>query len=91
MYPPRPSVRGTGPAASPRTNPLRSNNDRDRDDRLERRRSYDTNTPYDRSAPDSGSTSMELQGYDDQESEYMRKLNQIIQVREMHLFRHDEL
>lgn len=34
---------------------------------------------------------MELQGYDDQESEYMRKLNQIIQVRQMHLFRHDEL
>ena len=90
MYPPRPSARVAGSAASPRTNPLRSNNDRDRDDRSERRRSYDTNTPYDRSAPDSGSTSMELQGYDDQESEYMRKLNQIIQVRKMHTMCPDE-
>ncbi|KAE9973081.1 hypothetical protein EG328_004418 [Venturia inaequalis] len=82
MYLPRPAVRAAGSAASPRTNPLRSNNDRDRDDRSERRRSYDTNSPYDRSAPDSGSTSMDLQAYDDQEpkdSEYTRKLNQIIQ------------
>lgn len=88
MYPPRPSVRAAGSAASPRTNPLRSNNDRDRDDRSERRRSYDTNTPYDRSTPDSGSTSMDLQGYDDHEPkdwEYTRKLNQIIQVWAMHL------
>jgi hypothetical protein len=33
---------------------------------------------------------MELQGYDDQESEYMRKLNQIIQVRVIHAMYRDE-
>jgi hypothetical protein len=82
MYqPPRPSTRATASAAnSPRTNPLRSNNDRDD---AERRRSYDVAPSMSRAISDSGSDMTTSQGSDPRQTDQAKevaKLNQIVQV-----------
>ena len=84
MYqPPRPSLRSqTSAASSPRTNPLRSNNDRE--DAERRNSGFDPSMPGNRAMGDSGSSMGSSQNIDDRQAEQAReahKLNQIIQVR----------
>src|ERR1700761_8265371 len=83
MYPPpRPTARASGSAATPtRTNPLRSNNDRDDIER--RRSSVDMSVTTQRAIGDSESELSGSQSMDDRSAEQARetqRLNQIIQV-----------
>jgi hypothetical protein len=85
MYPPRASARAAASAASsPRTNPLRSNNDRD-DSTPRRTSSYDPSMSSHRAVGDSGSDLSSSQsiedGSADQQNRNAQLLNQIIQVR----------
>jgi hypothetical protein len=86
MYPnPRPTSRAAGSAASsPRTNPLRSNNERD--EQQERRRSsHDPAMASHRAVGDSGSDLSSSQSMEDRSADQQDRdsqlLNQIIQVR----------